>query len=74
MTLIKSVGALILYLPSYSPDLMPIKECFNKVKYFLRQHDACFQATDDPVMILKAAFASVSPSDYIAWSTDCGYF
>ena len=73
VALIQSVGALVLYLPPYSPDLMPIEECFNKVKQFLREHDACFQAADDPIMIIRAAFASVSPSDCIAWATDCGY-
>ena len=73
VALIHSVGALVVYLPPYSPDLMPIEECFNKVKLFLCEHDACFQAADDPVMVLRAAFASVSPNDCIAWSTDCGY-
>ena len=52
---------------------MPIEECFNKVlKQFLH---ACFQSADhdDPVMIIRAAFASILPSDCIAWATDCGY-
>ena len=49
---------------------MPIEECFNKVKLFVREHDACFQAASDPVMILRAAFLSVLPSDCIAWATD----
>ena len=73
VSLIQSVGALVVYLPPYSPDLMPIEECFNKVKLFVREHDACFQAASDPVMILRAAFLSVLPSDCIAWATDCGY-
>lgn len=33
--LIHSVGALVVFLPPYSPDLMPIEECFNKVKHFI---------------------------------------
>ena len=73
VALIHSVSALVVYLPPYSLDLMPIEECFNKVKLFLREHDVCFQAADDPVMVLRAAFASVSSNDCIAWSTDCGY-
>ena len=32
---IHSVGALVLFLPPYSPDLMPIEGCFSKVKHFL---------------------------------------
>ena len=34
VVLIHSVGALVVYLPPYSPDLMPIVECFKKVKLF----------------------------------------
>ena len=33
--LIHSVGAHVIFLPPYSPDLMPIEQCFNKVKLFL---------------------------------------
>ena len=73
IALIHSVGAIILYLPPYSPDLMPIEDCFNKVKLFLLENDACFQAADDPTIVLRAAFATVSPEDCRAWSADCGY-
>ena len=36
--LIQSVGALVIFLPPYSPHLMPIEECFSKVKLFLKEH------------------------------------
>ena len=71
--LIYSVGALIIYLPPYSPDLMPIEECFNKVKLFLKEHEAVIQATDDIKLLIRAAFASITAEDCIAWCTDCGY-
>lgn len=71
--LIQSVGALVRYLPPYSPDLMPIEECFIKVKLFLLENDACFQSADDPTVIIQAAFANVTAEDCIAWSADCGY-
>ncbi len=71
--LIHSVGALVVFLPPYSPDLMPIEECFNKVKLFLVEHDAAFQAAHDPTMLILAAFASINSKDCVAWSVDCGY-
>ena len=68
------MGALVVFLPPYSPDLMPIEECFNTVKLFLKEHEAAIQATDDIIMLIRAAFASVTSEDCIAWSTDCGYY
>lgn len=71
--LIHSVGAPVVFLPPYSPDLIPIEECFNKLKLFLLEHDAAFQAAPDPTMLISTAFASVSSEDCAAWSIDCGY-
>jgi len=33
---IQSTGALVHFIPPYSPDLNPIEECFSKVKAFLK--------------------------------------
>jgi transposase len=56
--LIHSVGALVLFLPPYSPDLMPIEECFSKIKHFLRLHEAVAQSVQDIKLLITAAFAS----------------
>ena len=69
--LIKSVGALVLYLPPYSPHLMPIEECFSKVKYFLKEHEAIAQSIQDIKILIMAAFTSITPQDCAAWSKDC---
>ena len=37
--LIEEIGAIPIFLPPYSPDIMPIEECFSKVKSFLRAND-----------------------------------
>lgn len=71
--LIHSVAALVLFLPPYSPDLMPIEECFSKVKHFLRLHEAVAQSVQDIKLLITAAFASVTPDDCFGWSCDCGY-
>ena len=71
--LINSVGALVLFLPPYSPDLMPIELCFSKVKYFLREHEQIAQSIHDIKILILAAFASITLSDCHAWSCECGY-
>ena len=35
--LIQNTGALIQFLPPYSPDLNPIEEAFSKLKYTMRE-------------------------------------
>ena len=66
--LIHSVGAHVIFLPPYSPDLMPIEQCFDKVKLFLQEHDTVIKSVSDPTMIITAAFASITSEDCIAWS------
>ena len=43
VALIEEVGAMVIYLPPYSPNIMPIEECFSKVKAFLRANDPLIQ-------------------------------
>ena len=38
VSLIKEYGAIPIFLPAYSLDLMPIKECFSKVRSYLRAY------------------------------------
>lgn len=71
--LINSVGALVVFLPPYSPDLMPIEHCFSKVKYFLLEHEATAQTMHDIKLLIIAGFASVTSNDCCAWSRNCGY-
>ena len=37
--LIQSVGALVHFIPPYSPDLVPVEELFSKVKICLKEND-----------------------------------
>ena len=71
--LFEASGVLLLFLPSYSPDLMPIEEAFSSVKSYLRSHNDCLQATDDPLPIFRAAFESISPEQCQAWITHAGH-
>lgn len=66
--IIEDTGALLIYLPPYSPDYNPLEELFSKVKYQIRQNDIVFQATGDPEALILESFYHVT-------SEDCnGYF
>ena len=57
-------GALIRFLPPYSPDLNPIEEVFAKVKHYLRppdlrQNDSVLQAVRGPSPLIWNAFVQI---------------
>ena len=54
-TAIRSVGARLLFLPPYSPDLNPIEQVFSKVKHTLRK------AMGRSVEAIEEAIANVLP-------------
>ena len=48
-----------MYLPPYSPDLMPLEEVFTKVKEVLRRNDSAYISTHSPELFIKLAFSSI---------------
>ena len=49
-TVVKSfeeLGVLVLFLPAYSPDLMPMEECFVKLKSLIKDDEALLDAGED---------------------------
>lgn len=71
---ILSVGALVRFLPPYSPDMNPIEEVFGEVKHFLQANGSAFQATSSPRSIILMAFASVSIHNCNSYITHAGYY
>ena len=59
---IESIGALLLYLPPYSPDFMPI-ELFSKVKSSMKALESEHQTGIDLETIILAAFSTVTDED-----------
>ena len=45
--LIRSVGAMVHYLPPYSPDYNPIEWCFSKVKHAISSMEQVNELTED---------------------------
>ena len=66
-SLLSEVGALLHFLPPYSPDFNPIEEGFSKVKSCLKGTGA---DCDDIETSVLAAFACVTPKDCKNWIKD----
>lgn len=66
-----AAGVSLLFLPSYSPDLNPIENCWSKVKTRLR----ALKPRTLPALLdaLEMAFASISTSDILGWFRHSGY-
>ena len=68
---IESAKATLEYLPSYSPDLSPIEECWSKFKEFLRAKAARTRELLDQA--ITEALDSITPQDAKGWFAHCGY-
>ena len=50
---ILATGAMVIFLPPYSPDFMPLEEVFTQVKNWIRENDAAWQFCQDPELWSK---------------------
>ena len=73
VNLISAAGSIVMYLPPYSPDLMPIEEAFSKVKAYIRDNEVAYQSTSKPKIIVAEAFNTVSQEDCIGYMSHTGY-
>lgn len=70
--LIEAVGARVMFLPPYSPDLSPIELCWSKVKQFLRSQTArTYQALERAI---TDSINHVTCDDAFGWFARCGLF
>jgi len=68
---IEAVGAKVIYLPPYSPDLNPIEKCWSKIKTYLRAVKA--RTIEALEKALKEALELVTKEDAHGWFKSCGY-
>lgn len=68
---VEGAGCMLVYLPSYSPDLNPIENMWSKVKASVRA--AAARTFDTVVDAVDAALRSVTPSDFEGYFSHCGY-
>lgn len=74
-TMIEEVGALVFYLPPYSPDYNPIEEAFGKVKVNMKTYEAEMNRGEmDTVDVVLAAFSQITQEDCVNWIADSGIY
>ena len=70
-TAIRTAGALLLFLPAYSPDLNPIEQVFAKIKALLRKADA--RSIDEVDAALGALIDEFGPDECARYLSAAGY-
>jgi transposase len=68
---IRSVGAKLIFLPKYSPDLNPIEQAFSKLKHWLR--DAQARSTDAICAALAQILDAFTPDECANFFANSGY-
>jgi transposase len=70
---IEAVGAKVVFLPPYSPDLSPIELCWSKLKQLLRSAKARTREALDQALT-QIINQCISADDALAWFNHCGLF
>ena len=70
---IEAVGAKVVFLPPYSPDLSPIELCWSKLKQLLRSAKARTREALDQ-SLSKIINECISADDALGWFAHCGLF
>ncbi len=69
--LIESVGAKVVFLPPYSPDLSPIEKMWSKIKEILKRIRPRSKAEFHESLL--EAITAVNDEDFEEWYDACGY-
>ena len=70
-SLIQQLGAEVLFLPAYSPDLNPIEKMWSKLKEFLRSVEA--RSRPSLIEAIASALETITAQDVINWLASCGF-
>ena len=71
---IHATGAMVIFLPPYSPDFMPLKELFAHVKSWIKENDAAWQFCRDPALMIEEAFLQVTEEEVRNYIKHAEYF
>ena len=69
--LIRSAGAKLFFLPTYSPDLNPIEQVFAKLKHLLRK--AAARTADTVCAAIRQALTAFTPEECANYLENSGY-
>ena len=71
---IHTIGAMVIFLPPYSPDFMPLEEFFSQVKNWIKENDAAWQFCRDPELMIEEAFLQVTEEEVRNYIKHAEYF
>lgn len=72
---IQDVGAMVHFLPPYSPDLQPIEETFSKIKTEIKSlEENNSMDTTDTELLLLASFTTITQQDCQGWIFHSGVY
>ena len=60
---IHATGAIVVFMPPYSPDFMPCEELFAQAKNWIRENDAAWQFCDNPGLMVEEAFLQITDQE-----------
>lgn len=69
--MVESTGARVVFLPPYSPDLLPIEKMWSKIKEILKRKNPSKKAEFQEALL--SAITSVNDEDFEEWCEACGY-
>jgi len=70
---INRTGAILVYLPPYSPDFMPCEGLFSQVKSWIRENEYIWSICDDPELMVLDGFLNVTPANIFNYIQHCEY-
>ena len=71
---IHATGAMVIFLPPYSPDFMPLEKLFAQAKNCIRENDAAWQFCQDPELMVEEAFLHVTDEEVKNYIHHAEYF
>ena len=71
--IIYGAGALVRYLPPYSPDFNPIEGSYHQAKHFIRENDIAFRGCLQPHAFILHTFGQISPENCEGYFRNSGY-
>lgn len=71
--LVAMIGAKLVYLPPYSPDMNPIELTFSSIKAWLQRHEAEACRPEVRPWLIHRAIEQVTVEKALGWIKRCGY-
>ena len=68
-----NIGAKLIYLPPYSPDINPIEQAFHSIKAWLHHHEVEATSPEVQPWLIHQAVSLITKENAYKWITNCGY-